>query len=66
MQSHPLWVRGLKQVIKEKEIIRNKSHPLWVRGLKPVILLSQLSRKVASFMGAWIETLFLITLQRYE
>ena len=34
MQSHPTWVRGLKQRIRISTIKINRSHPTWVRGLK--------------------------------
>ena len=35
MESHPMWVRGLKHsgVGEASEI--HASHPMWVRGLKP-------------------------------
>ena len=32
--SHPVWVRGLKQVYQVATTYRQKSHPVWVRGLK--------------------------------
>ena len=32
--SHPTWVRGLKQVIREQLYVERESHPTWVRGLK--------------------------------
>ena len=35
MQSHPLRVRGLKQVMAFMICTKAKSHPLRVRGLKP-------------------------------
>ena len=34
MQSHPTWVRGLKQTSREALEWRTRSHPTWVRGLK--------------------------------
>ena len=34
MQSHPTWVRGLKQALGVEAVARNQSHPTWVRGLK--------------------------------
>ena len=34
LQSHPLWVRGLKLKQYAKWIEVERSHPLWVRGLK--------------------------------
>ena len=33
-KSHPLWVRGLKLVDRERLRQIFLSHPLWVRGLK--------------------------------
>ncbi len=56
--SHPLWVRGLKPYMAEEGVKGIQSHPLWVRGLKrrPRRKPEEL-RAVASFMGAWIETL---------
>ena len=32
--SHPIWVRGLKQLIKKTQNGFSMSHPTWVRGLK--------------------------------
>ena len=32
--SHPMWVRGLKQLIRCWGDIQQWSHPMWVRGLK--------------------------------
>ena len=32
--SHPVWVRGLKQEIIDRQVERVLSHPVWVRGLK--------------------------------
>ena len=56
--SHPLRVRGLKLNKAMFVEIKLASHPLRVRGLKHCNL-SQLRRLpvVASFTGAWIETL---------
>ena len=34
MQSHPVWVRGLKHDIKVVRNLDRESHPVWVRGLK--------------------------------
>ena len=44
-----------------------ESHPLWVRGLKQLYVdLSYLVDGVASFMGAWVETLMsLLVLSLY-
>ena len=35
--SHPVWVRGLKQLYHGIGGIIIESHPVWVRGLKPAI-----------------------------
>ena len=35
-QSHPMWVRGLKQTYGREYIEGTQSHPMWVRGLKRV------------------------------
>ena len=57
MQSHPLWVRGLKHKAQFCPTRAIQSHPLWVRGLKRITGEQRESRaNVASFMGAWIET----------
>ncbi len=56
-ESHPLWVRGLKQQEEVRKYQQQVSHPLWVRGLKlRRHLCNERSKGVASFMGAWIET----------
>ena len=34
MQSHPTWVRGLKQGLRHLLQSHRESHPTWVRGLK--------------------------------
>ena len=34
MQSHPTWVRGLKQIKHDLIQSEQLSHPTWVRGLK--------------------------------
>ena len=34
IESHPVWVRGLKLNCRPRIPIRQKSHPVWVRGLK--------------------------------
>ena len=59
MQSHPTWVRGLKQpgfgFCLKSDI---QSHPTWVRGLKLFGNENELcSKRVAPYVGAWIETL---------
>ena len=52
-----MWVRGLKHYGSSVLRLRNVSHPMWVRGLKPVTeRLLTMVRKVASYVGAWIET----------
>ena len=33
--SHPIWVRGLKQIRCYRIAETAWSHPIWVRGLKP-------------------------------
>ena len=35
MESHPMWVRGLKQGLCHEALCLLPSHPMWVRGLKP-------------------------------
>ena len=37
-------------------IYKSGSHSIWVRGLKQTGTLSILTRNVALYMGAWIET----------
>ena len=56
--SHPTWVRGLKLSKTQADRTDYESHPTWVRGLKQdgTILLMKRA-EVASYMGAWIETL---------
>ena len=34
IESHPMWVRGLKHYDFRYNTIQQKSHPMWVRGLK--------------------------------
>ena len=34
LSSHPMWVRGLKQLQKVYRVATRESHPMWVRGLK--------------------------------
>ena len=33
-ESHPTWVRGLKQSLMTLNVFYLTSHPTWVRGLK--------------------------------
>ena len=35
--SHPMWVRGLKLLLRYEQRNLTKSHPMWVRGLKLLI-----------------------------
>ena len=39
MQSHPVWVRGLKRKTFAAASLAVASHPVWVRGLKLTIYL---------------------------
>ena len=56
-QSHPVWVRGLKQVQSLEYGMAHVSHPVWVRGLKLYVPHTYwLSSNVAPRVGAWIET----------
>ena len=58
-----MWVRGLKP--PALHLIRYKvmSHPMWVRGLKRINeQITNQIRRVASYVGAWIETLWFILL----
>ena len=58
MRSHPTWVRGLKLAALPININLFWSHPTWVRGLKHEIEEQiRSSRRVAPYVGAWIETL---------
>ena len=55
--SHPVWVRGLKQVALNLQRNGGLSHPVWVRGLKLLVESQVISLpKVAPRVGAWIET----------
>ena len=57
--SHPTWVRGLKLIKQLHECFYYMSHPTWVRGLKHFQLLFHFhTLKVAPYVGAWIETVF--------
>ena len=56
--SHPMWVRGLKQNLKNLLVNLLTSHPMWVRGLKHEIQLHLVTLIfVAPHVGAWIETM---------
>ena len=55
--SHPVWVRGLKQISEVTSTSDTLSHPVWVRGLKRVDShWSDINEEVAPRVGAWIET----------
>ena len=36
LESHPVWVRGLKHEKAQMPVKAKGSHPVWVRGLKPL------------------------------
>ena len=56
-ESHPMWVRGLKQHHEEQKQSRGWSHPMWVRGLKLFnVWRGMVGIIVAPYVGAWIET----------
>ena len=56
-KSHPTWVRGLKPSLSLAIQSFIMSHPTWVRGLKHAVLWAiVMTKKVAPYMGAWIET----------
>jgi len=56
--SHPVRVRGLKQITKEMVESLQLSHPVRVRGLKQrSFVYTAKDQKVAPRAGAWIETL---------
>ena len=38
--SHPVWVRGLKQILHHQFLLNSLSHPVWVRGLKPYAVMA--------------------------
>ena len=51
-------MRGLKQDQLDASFVKVESHPLRVRGLKPPDpKVGDIEALVASFTGAWIETL---------
>ncbi len=39
MESHPMWVRGLKHPWDDSAGSEAESHPMWVRGLKHLLTL---------------------------
>ena len=52
-----MWVRGLKQKCVVTVCECSMSHPMWVRGLKHFVGAScDTDKKVAPYVGAWIET----------
>ena len=56
-ESHPTWVRGLKHYYVTHIALHHRSHPTWVRGLKHgVRQRERRERRVAPYVGAWIET----------
>ena len=58
MQSHPMWVRGLKQKITDiiKLVIMVAPHVgAWIETLPSLALMAAIV--VAPHVGAWIETL---------
>ena len=58
IESHPMWVRGLKLSIPTCAKSSCGSHPMWVRGLKLAEATDKDNQqKVAPHVGAWIETL---------
>ena len=63
--SHPVWVRGLKQIRAQGYCNCVMSHPVWVRGLKHnVTNLIVTLTKVAPRVGAWIETVCVLCTKR--
>ena len=61
--SHPMWVRGLKLLNICITICHLRSHPMWVRGLKRSSSLAPaLGATVAPYVGAWIETPYLMNM----
>ena len=60
-ESHPSWMRGLKQYVAVIYGSTLPSHPSWMRGLKPYRLMkTEPYKQVASLVDAWIETLRLL------
>ena len=58
MESHPVWVRGLKPYQAWQDLPHMRSHPVWVRGLKREQQVEEHAQhQVAPRVGAWIETL---------
>ena len=55
MQSHPMWVRGLKQIRVIAMVWQRGSHPMWVRGLK--LLTIQLCNSFIESHPMWVRGL---------
>ena len=52
IESHPLWVRGLKLEVILHQQVESRSHPLWVRGLKlRWAMVKALRTDIAHFVG---------------
>ena len=52
-----MWVRGLKQMLLLRSVLKIRSHPMWVRGLKQKKNIdNNVENGVAPYVGAWIET----------
>ena len=57
-----MWVRGLKHFWLHGFSAPEVSHPMWVRGLKHLLHQIFFYRLfVASYVGAWIETVCLLS-----
>ena len=57
MQSHPTWVRGLKQMQQALNQQQNEVAPYvgaWIET--PVLVEGSAVSEVAPYVGAWIET----------
>ena len=67
-KSHPVWVRGLKRVVKSLAALHHHVAPrvgAWIETLSRVMVMSK--PLVAPRVGAWIETvgLYLYTYSLY-
>ena len=58
MESHPMWVRGLKLFILCRLVVLFMSHPMWVRGLKP-------AKAHWSNLAGWSHPMWVRGLKRY-
>ena len=57
MRSHPMWVRGLKQINRENQKWNEKVAPYvgaWIETFACAV--AGLQKSVAPYVGAWIET----------